>query len=123
MSELNDTQTSWSLKDIFSGGKDEVETAFTQMEALVADFETRRSALRDGMPVEEFQVMVRSLEQLQELGYRLYGYASLGFAADTQDQAFLTLVSRVEQFVAEMDNRSLFFSLWWKMQFCTELMD
>jgi oligoendopeptidase F len=114
MSELNYTQTSWSLKDIFSGGKEEVESAFAQLEAIVADFETRRSALRVGMPFDEFQTMLRSLEQLQELGYRLYGYASLGFSADTQDQSFLTLMSRVEQFMAEMDNRTLFFSLWWK---------
>jgi oligoendopeptidase F len=114
MSEINYNQSAWSLTDLFAGGKDDVEGAFSQLEALVADFAAQRSALRVGMPFDEFQSLVRSLEQLQELAWRLYGYTSLGFSADTQDQTFMTLMSRVQQFVAEMENHTLFFSLWWK---------
>jgi oligoendopeptidase F len=44
----------------------------------------------------------------------LYGFASLAFAADTQDQNAQSLLGRVQQFVAEIENRTLFFSLWWK---------
>jgi oligoendopeptidase F len=114
MSETTFNQTTWSLSDLFTGDKEEVDAAFTRLEEMVADFETKRPSLRSDIPIDEFKTLVRSLEQLQELGYRLYGYAGLGFSANTQDQAFLTLMTRVEQFVAEMDNRTMFFSLWWK---------
>lgn len=114
MSETTFNQTTWSLSDLFTGDKEEVDAAFTRLEELVADFETKRPSLRSDIPFDEFKTLVRGLEQLQELGYRLYGYAGLGFSANTQDQAFLTLMTRVEQFVAEMDNRTMFFSLWWK---------
>jgi len=107
-------QTAWSLAGILSGAENEIEAAFARLEELAAAFETRRASLRAGLPVEEFHATIRALEELQEQGYRLYGYAGLGFAANTQDQAFLTLMGRVEQFIAEMDNRTMFFSLWWK---------
>jgi oligoendopeptidase F len=58
--------------------------------------------------------IVKKMEALQVQGYRLYGFAGLGFSANTQDQAALSLMGRVEQFMAEMGNRTLFFSLWWK---------
>jgi oligoendopeptidase F len=51
---------------------------------------------------------------MQEQAYRLYGFAALSFSSDTQDQAAMALMGRVEQFLAEMENRTLFFSLWWK---------
>jgi oligoendopeptidase F len=38
----------------------------------------------------------------------------LSFAADTQDQRAQAFVARVNQFMAEMQNSTLFFSLWWK---------
>ena len=61
-----------------------------------------------------FLIIIRKSEEMQTLGYRLYAYAGLSFSADTQDQAALTLMARVEQFLAELTNRTLFFNLWWK---------
>lgn len=106
--------TSWSLKDLFSGKTEEIEAAFSRLENLVQEFEALRPSLRPELPSEEFLKMVQQMEAIQELGYRLYGYAGLSFAANTQDQNALTLIGRVEQFLAEMGNRTLFFSLWWK---------
>jgi len=106
--------TRWSLSDLFSGKPEEIEAAFSRLEALVQEFEALRPSLRPELPAEEFLKMAQKMEAIQELGYRLYGYAGLSFAANTQDQNALTLIGRVEQFLAEMSNRILFFSLWWK---------
>jgi len=38
----------------------------------------------------------------------------LSFAANTQDQTAQINIARFQQFEAEMENRTLFFSLWWK---------
>jgi oligoendopeptidase F len=54
------------------------------------------------------------MEAITRQAYHLYGFASLSFAEDTQDQNAQTLMGRVQQFMAEMENETLFFSLWWK---------
>src|SRR5690606_27411855 len=45
---------------------------------------------------------------------RLAGFSSLTFAADTQNPKALDLRARMQQLVADLDNRTMFFQLWWK---------
>jgi oligoendopeptidase F len=45
---------------------------------------------------------------------RLGSYAYLKFTEDTQDQAAQGFQARTHQLGAEMDNRTMFFKLWWK---------
>ncbi|MBI5932836.1 MAG: M3 family oligoendopeptidase [Chloroflexi bacterium] len=107
--------SNWSLADLFpSMDSPELENAFDQMEEQVATFEGVRGKLRADMPVDEFLHIIRVSEQMTRLAHKLDAYAGLAFAADTQDQAALTLMSRVQQFMATMANRTLFLSLWWK---------
>ena len=108
-------QTAWSLNDLFPGlGSPELEAAFQALEKQVADFEKVRPELGAGMDVERFMEIVQLSEQGTRLARKLYEFAELAFAADTQDQAVQTLIARIQQFLAELENRSLFFSLWWK---------
>ena len=58
--------------------------------------------------------MVRASEEMTRVANKLYSFAGLSFSADTQDQIAQSAQSRVQQFLAEMENRTLFFSLWWK---------
>jgi oligoendopeptidase F len=109
------TQSPWSLTDLFPGLESpELELSFKYIEAQVAEFEEFRADLQPDLPAEKFLNIVRESEKLMRAGYRLYGFASLSFAADTQNQAFQALMGRVQQFFAEIQNRLLFFSLWWK---------
>ncbi len=107
--------SNWSLADLFpSMNSPELENAFDQMEEQVTTFEGVRGKLRADMPVDEFLHIVRVSEQMTRLAHKMDAYSGLAFAADTQDQIALTLMSRVQQFMATMANRTLFFSLWWK---------
>jgi oligoendopeptidase F len=45
---------------------------------------------------------------------RINSFAELRFASNTQDQAALSFMARYEQFQADIMNRTLFFTLWWK---------
>lgn len=109
------TQTRWDLSDLFpSASSPELQAAFDELESRVAQFEGWRSRLSPGITQGEFLEMIRELEGITELSYRVYGFASLQFSADTQDQAAQTLMARVEQFMAGLQNHTLFFSLWWK---------
>lgn len=108
-------QTSWSLKDLFDSydGQD-MQDAFQAVDTAVSAFEQYRTQLSADIPVNQFLKILKELEEINRQGARVYGYASLWFAADTQDQNAQTFIARVQQWGAELENRTLFFSLWWK---------
>jgi len=108
-------QTNWSLTDLIPGRENlKVEEAFQILEEQVARFEKVRDSLHPNLPAEVFMGAIHDMEMSNRLANSLYAYATLSFSADTQDQNALTLLARVEQFLTELGNRSLFFSLWWK---------
>ena len=109
------TQTKWSLADLYPGFKaPELESAFDVIEEQVTSFEGLRSNLIPDMPADRFLDVVRASEEMTRVAHKLYSFAGLSFSADTQDQTAQSAQARVQQFLAEMENRTLFFSLWWK---------
>jgi oligoendopeptidase F len=109
------TLSRWSLADLFPGHNDpKLESAFKTLEDQVTKFEACRQELKADMDVERFMEILETSEQTARLSNRVYGYASLAFAEDTQSQPAQTLLGRVQQFFAELQNRTLFFNLWWK---------
>ena len=109
------TQTRWSLDDLFTAqDSPEMKAAFDELDAKVSAFEANREKLSSQMSSAELMEIVHQLEAVTRLAYRIYGFASLSFSADTQDQAAQAFLGRVEQTMAHMQNRTLFFSLWWK---------
>lgn len=105
----------WSLGDLFpSHDAPEMQAALAELERGVAEFEQRRPQLTSDLPAGPFLEIVRQLEAIHNLGSRIAGFASLAFAADTQSQAAQAFLASVESKIAELQNRTLFFSLWWK---------
>ncbi len=108
-------QTQWSLADLYPGfASPELEADYDRLEEQVASFEGLRPHLTPDLPADRFLEILHALEGMTRTAYRLYAFAGLSFAADTQDQVAQTAQARVQQFLAEMENRTLFFSLWWK---------
>jgi len=66
------------------------------------------------MDKETFLEVVRASEATTRIVNKIYAFTGLSFSSDTQDQTAQTYMARVQQFAAEMQNRTLFFSLWWK---------
>jgi oligoendopeptidase F len=109
------TLSAWSLKDLFPApDSPQLEAAFGSLEQHVAEFEKVRPQLKADIAASSFLEIVKDTEEATRIAYKLYVFAGLSFAADTQDQAIQTLMGRVQQFMAELENRTLFFSLWWK---------
>ncbi|MCK4724812.1 MAG: oligoendopeptidase F, partial [Anaerolineales bacterium] len=109
------SQTRWSLNDLFpASDSEEMQAAFEKLQAYISAFEDRRQQLTTDITSVAFLDIIQQYEELNALAYRVEGFSSLNFAADTQDQAAQTFVARVDQFMAEIQNRTLFFSLWWK---------
>jgi oligoendopeptidase F len=107
--------SNWSLVDLFSGvNSPELENAFKHLDEHINSFEKLRPQLKPDMPVSNFLEIVQDLEEGTRLANKLFAFPELAFAADTQDQQVQALLGRAQQFMAEMENRALFFSLWWK---------
>jgi oligoendopeptidase F len=109
------SQSKWSLKDLYPNFESpELEKAYKALDEQVTAFEALRLNLKADMDVEDFMEMLEASEKSTRIAHKLYSFAGLAFSADTQDQVAQSAQSRVEQFLAEVQNRTLFFDLWWK---------
>lgn len=105
----------WDLSALYPGyDSAELQNAFDMVEEQVTSFEGVRDKLKPDMPSDQFLEVIKANEATTRIGYQLYGFAGLSFTADTQDQKAQALQNRVLQFIAEIQNRILFFNLWWK---------
>jgi oligoendopeptidase F len=105
----------WDLSQLFPGfDSPELQAAFDNVEEQVTSFEGVRNKLKADIDAETFLEIVRASEAIARLINRTYAFAGLSFAEDTQNQNAQSLIGRVQQFVAEIQNRTLFFDLWWK---------
>ena len=105
----------WDLGELFAGfDSPDLQGAFENVEEQVTSFEGVRNKLNPDIDAGTFLDVVRASEEMTRIVNRIYAFAGLSFAADTQDQNAQSLMGRVQQFVAEMQNRTLFFNLWWK---------
>jgi oligoendopeptidase F len=105
----------WDLGQLYPGfDSPELQGAFDNVEEQVASFEGVRGKLNPDMDAETFLDVVRASESTARIVNKMYSFAGLAFAEDTQNQNAQTLIARMQQFAAEMQNRTMFFSLWWK---------
>jgi oligoendopeptidase F len=115
MTEKNYKQSIWSLKELFESFEDpKIEETYAALTKSIEEFEAYRDQLCPEISIEKFLEIVGKMETSEKLAYRLYGFGSLSFASNTQDQKAQIAIARVQQFVAELENRTLFFNLWWK---------
>ena len=106
--------TGWSLQDLLPGGVEQLENNLDQIEACVQKIESYRKHLTDDLAQNDFLDLLHSVESLRELTAVVGGYTYLRYAENTQDSAALSLRDRIEQILTEVDNRTMFFSLWFK---------
>jgi oligoendopeptidase F len=105
----------WSLAPLYPGyDSAELQSAFDMIEEQITSFEGLRDKLKPDMPTDQFLEALRASEETTRVANKMYSFAGLSFTADTQDQKAQSLQNRVLQFLAEVENRTLFFSLWWK---------
>ncbi len=108
-------QTAWSLDELFaSSAGPEMARAMADLDQGMADFEKQRDQLSADMPVERFLEVIHQYEAINARASRIYSFAGLQFAANTQDQQATAFLAQIDQQMAVLQNRGLFFSLWWK---------
>ncbi|MGB2964148.1 MAG: M3 family oligoendopeptidase [Anaerolineales bacterium] len=109
------TQKRWSLSALFPGhDSPEIKKAMESIDQAVAAFEKLRPKLTADIDEKTFLEITADLEEITDQSNRLYGFAGLWFTEDTQNQDALALQAKVEQYLVTLQNRVLFFNLWWK---------
>ncbi len=84
------------------------------IEADVDDFVRRRDTLAPRMEPADFLAMMCEYERLVGRMDALGAHAGLWFASDTQSAVALGHRNRMQQVLIGLENRILFFELWWK---------
>ena len=115
MADVKYEQKRWDLNDLFPGlGTPEIGDSLEELDEQVGQFETYRSRLAEDMDEELLLEILQSYEGIVRRLSRLGGFASLKFSEDTQDQKAQTFRAQMQKQSAEIDNRTMFFKLWWK---------
>jgi oligoendopeptidase F len=115
MTEKTYTQSPWDLTDLFTGVRDpKIDATFEEINKNVESFQAYREQLTPNISEDLFLNIIENYEHFFRLVSRVSGFAELSFAGNTQDQQAQALVAKVDQFQAETNNKTLFFSLWWR---------
>lgn len=108
-------QTRWNLTALLPASEGaEVEALVQKLEQTTKAIETLRPALSPEMSGEDFVKILKMIETVDEIASRLGSYGQLWFSEDTQNQKALAMMGRMDQLLTDIQNRLLFFSLWWK---------
>lgn len=105
----------WSLEDLFPGSDTpEMEAAFKDLDDRISKFEDWRDKLTVDMDVEDFMICIEEQEADSRIATRVNQFSDLWFSEDTQNQDAQAFQGKTQNYFASLQNRSLFFSLWWK---------
>ena len=105
----------WDLTELLPEPSEEVIVErLASIDVMVQSFESRRGDLSADMGQDKLLEVARQYETLVEEVEVLAAYGYLWFASDTQNQVALDFKNRIEQVLTDVQNRVLFFSLWWK---------
>ncbi|HSN87564.1 MAG TPA: M3 family metallopeptidase, partial [Thermoanaerobaculia bacterium] len=105
----------WDLSELLSEPAEAVVSGrLAEIEKDVQDLEARRAELHARMDPARFLDTLKLYERMTERMNAISGYASLWFHSDTGSQEALTFRNRIRQTMTGYENRTLFFTLWWR---------
>ncbi len=108
-------QKRWSLSALFPGhDSPEFNGAMKSVEDAVSKFEKIRPKLTADINQDTFQEIVTELEGITIQIHRLAVFTGLWLTEDTQNQDALALQAKIDQFLVTLQNKIIFFNLWWK---------
>ncbi len=109
------TQQAWKLDDLYTAvDSPEIEKTFERLEKKVSQIEKVRPDLTPEISQDRFMEIIQMIDDLMTESYKLFSFAQLSFYEDTQNQEAQSLLGGVQQTFAKLQNRILFFELWWK---------
>lgn len=115
MTQATYTLSGWDLSALLpSTDEATIQERLDRLEEYVQTLEGARATLTPEMDPADLLAVVQQYESITEEVYRLMGFTSLLFSADTQSSEALTLMNRMQQVMTGIQNRLLFLDIWWK---------
>ncbi len=111
----NYTSGPWDISELLADTSEaSISYQLGLIDSEVEKFVDRRETLARQMEPEEFLALMCEYERLVSRMDILGAHAGLWFASDTQSAAALGHRNRMQQVLTDLQNRILFFELWWK---------
>ena len=104
----------WELSDLVADPVKQFDRYLKDLSAKVTRFESARTALAATMPEQAFLNLLTLSEQIAGDSGRLGAYAYLWFSEDTKQLQARSFKTKVEEHLTTLQNRLLFFDLWWQ---------
>jgi len=107
----------WNLDELAKNPNRKIVTKkLAKIESDAKKFERIKKSLNPKVSSEKFLKLLHDVENITEKSSVIGGYASLRYSEDTQSDEATALLTRISKFGSDIENRLLFFDLWWKKQ-------
>ena len=104
----------WDLSHLVEKPVERFEALLGEIEANVAQFEAARSRLSPTMEISVFLPLLTLSENITAASSKIGAYAYLWFSENTKDLAARSFKTKVEERLTALQNRLVFFDLWWQ---------
>jgi oligoendopeptidase F len=109
-----DLSDRWDLTHLLSQPQEGFEHSIKRLDSQVSRFESLRSALNPDMSSKAFLGLLRLNEAIAKESAQLSAYAYLWFSENTKNLDARAFKTKVEERLTGLQNRMLFFELWWQ---------
>ena len=104
----------WNLSHLAEKPVERFETLLGEIESKVAQFESARAQLSPTMATSIFHPLLTLSEDIVAASSKLGAYTYLWFSENTKDLAARSFKTTVEERLTALQNRLVFFDLWWQ---------
>ena len=107
----------WNLDELVKNpNRQIIDRNLAKIESDAKRFEKIKKSLNPKVSSGKFLKLIHDIENITEKSSIIGGYASLRYSENTQSDEATALLTRISKFGSEIENRLLFFDLWWKRQ-------
>jgi oligoendopeptidase F len=104
----------WDLSHLAEKPVQRFEALLGEIEAKVVQFESARTQLSPTMDTSVFRPLLTLSEEIAAAASKIGAYAYLWFSENTKDLAARSFKTKVEERLTALQNRLVFFDLWWQ---------
>ena len=105
----------WDLDDLVKNPtRQTFDKKINEIQRQSEKFAKNKSQLKPNMSSKKFLQLLHEIEDITEKASKVGGYAGLKFSENTQSDEATALLNRISQFGSTIENKMLFFDLWWK---------
>ncbi|MEI8015387.1 MAG: M3 family oligoendopeptidase [Nitrospira sp.] len=104
----------WDLSHLAEKPVERFETLLAEIESEVTQFEVARGQLSPTMATTIFHPLLTLSEDIAAAASKIGAYAYLWFSENTKDLAARSFKTKVEERLTALQNRLVFFDLWWQ---------